>query len=234
MAARFFVHCLGRVVRTLLFPRRTFCLACSKLTHGECLCPACTRDMNLYHLQGDLCPLCGHALLSSPCSFCKGEAPGRMRSAWKHRGAPRQLILRLKHGCVTDAAALLATGLAECAQALELPPDTVVTWVTMPATRRRRRGIDHSRLLAEETARLLRLPCRQLLLRADTGHTQRGLGRKARLRNLQGLFSCNEAIRTPVLLVDDVTTTSATARVCTDVLLQAGATQVMVVTATQA
>lgn len=219
---------------TLVYPRRTICLCCGRLSHGARLCDACAAELTEMQLQGDLCPRCGHALLVSPCRFCQGETPGPMRSVWRHRGAPRQLVLQLKHGCVAEAADVLARGMAERAQDFALPADAVVTWVTMPDSRRRVRGIDHGRVLAESLARRLYLPCRQLLTRRDQGHTQRGLNRKARLHNLEGLFTCEKALDHAVVLVDDVMTTSATVRVCADALLQAGATEVYIITATQA
>lgn len=219
---------------TLLYPRRTLCLCCGRLSHGTRLCPDCAAELVNFRLEGDLCPQCGHVLHTSPCPFCEGDVPGPMRSVWTHRGAPRQLVLRLKHQCVAGAAEVLALGMAERAQDFQLPGDTVVTWVTMPRSRMKRRGIDHGRVLAEHLAHRLYLPCRPLLIRRDHGRTQRGLNRHQRLHNLDGLFSCDAPIPHAVLLVDDVMTTSATVRVCADALLQAGATQVFILTATQA
>ena len=144
------------------------------------------------------------------------------------------LIHRLKYQAVADCALPLARGMADMAQTMNLPPDTVVTWVTMPQRRLRERGIDHGRALAEETARQLGLPCRRLLTRRGEGHTQHGLNREARLKNLTGAFACGETLTRPVLLVDDVMTTSATARSCAASLKAAGAPEVVVITATQA
>lgn len=218
----------------MVYPRRTICLGCGRLSLGARLCPACASELTKMSLDGDLCPQCGHVLQTSPCPFCKGEVPGPMRSTWKHRGAPRQLVLQLKHGCVEDAAEVLALGMAERAQDFALPADTVATWVTMPHSRQKIRGIDHGRVLAEHLAHRLNIPCFQLLNRQDKGRTQRGLGRKQRLRNLEGLFTCEQEIPHAVLLVDDVMTTSATVRVCAEALLKAGAPQVFILTATQA
>ena len=95
------------------------------------------------------------------------------------------------------------------------------------------RGIDHGRLLAEHVAARLGLPCRALLERTGhgRGHTQRGLGRAARLRNLQGAFRCAGDIPPHVLLVDDVRTTGSTLRVCTACLREGGARRVETLTA---
>ena len=221
-------------VMALVYPRRTICLSCGGLSYGAPLCERCAESLAESRVEGRLCPLCGHRVYSSWCVFCRGEVPGRMRSVWRHEGVARRLVHQLKHGCIQECATILAEGMAACAGDFDLPPDTVVTWVTMPRRRRLERGIDHSRVLAEAVATRLELPCRQLLTRKDEGRTQRGLSRAERLRNLNGRFSCSDALAHPVLLVDDVLTTSATVRVCAAELLAAGATQVYIITATQA
>ncbi len=231
------VAALRRVDEALLnavYPRGVVCLCCVMPSHGEPLCRDCREELDQLRLQEPLCSLCGHPLEDGLCGFCHGEVPGRMRSVWQHTGAARTLVHRLKHGAMADSALVMAEAMAETAQPLSLPPDTVVTWVAMPEARRRVRGIDHGRVLAEAVAARLGLPCRGLLVRREDGKTQQGLDRQARLSNLQGRFTCEERLNVPVLLVDDVMTTSATARVCADCLLKAGAPSVAVLTATQA
>ena len=114
-------------------------------------------------------------------------------------------------------------------------PDTVVTWVTMPESRRRDRMIDHGRTLAEAAARQLNLPCRQLLLRRETRQkNQASLNREGREANLKNAFLPMEDISFPVLLVDDVLTTGTTARRCAEALRSGGAKEVSVLTFTRA
>lgn len=218
----------------VVYPRGIVCLCCAMPSHGELLCRDCREELEGLRLQEPLCPLCGHPLTKARCDFCHGEVPGRMRAVWQHTGAARTLVHRLKHGAMADSAAVMAEAIAEKARELSLPADTVVTWVTMPKARRRVRGIDHGRILAEAVAARLEMPCRRLLTRREEGKTQQGLNREARLTNLQGRFACEEHLNTPVLLVDDVMTTSATARVCAECLLKAGAASVTMLTATQA
>ena len=114
---------------------------------------------------------------------------------------------------------------------MDLPPDTIVTSVAMPVKRIRQRGFDHGRVLAEMVAQRLDLPYKALLVREPGGHTQRGLGREQRLRNLSGRFTGVGQTGNPVLLIDDVLTTGATAAVCTRALLDAGSGPVRVIAA---
>ena len=180
---------LRRADRWLLdvfYPERAACLACGRPSHGAGLCPGCAAALDALRLDG--------------------ERELWLGAAYRYQGVARKLVHRLKYDCVEDAARLLASAMAENARAMKLPGDTVVTWVSMPEKRRRMRGIDHGRLLAENVAGALGLPCRALLERPGRGlgRTQRGLGRMARQRNLQGAFRCAGDIPSHVLLVDDV------------------------------
>ena len=113
------------------------------------------------------------------------------------------------------------------------PPDTVVTWVTMPESRRRERAVDHGRLLAEAFAEKLSLPCRQLLLRRDRREKRQvGLNEKERAANLAGAFTPKEKITFPVLIVDDVRTTGTTLCRCAEALRSGGAEKIFGLTVT--
>ena len=193
----------------IFWPRGLKCLCCDEYAPEDLLCPQCKKE-----------------LAASRLAF-----PGR--SVYRYDGVAKHLVLLLKGECVADAAIPLAQGLAEAIREMELPPDTVLTWVTMPEMRRRKRGIDHGRVLCEATAGMTGLPARQLLSRTGNLHTQRGLNREQRLKNLTGTILCTESVNCPVLLIDDVMTTGATSAVCAEALLNAGAPQVAVLTATR-
>ncbi len=202
-----------RQMEQIIWPRKLKCLCCDALSRGEWLCPACLESLQSLKLP----------------PWDAGDAS--MRSVYRYDGAARQLVLLLKGQCVQDAADVLADAMADEARQMELPPDTVLTWVTMPKARRRVRGIDHGRTLCEAVAGQIGLPVCQLLVRSGRMHTQRGLNREARLKNLAGTIACPEKISVPVLLIDDVMTTGATAAACAEVLMKAGAPRVYVLTA---
>lgn len=197
----------------VLWPRKLICLCCAENSGGEFLCADCARELDALRLDPS------DRLVNSACSI------------WRYSGCVSRLILSLKLKCLADAAEVLADGMAEAVCDLALPADTVVTWVSMPQRRLRERGIDHGRILCEAVARRCGLSARQLLCRSKRVHTQRGLNREQRMSNLAGSVAAIGPVNVPVLLIDDVLTTGATASVCTQVLKRAGAPEVYVLTA---
>ena len=206
--------------KDVLWPEGSFCCACGRITDG-----------------GGLCAACRESLLYDGAFFAWERtdlAPDLQ--AWSlrpHDGVPRELVIRLKYGAEARAARLLSELLVPLPPDVSFPPDTVVTWVTMPESRRRDRAIDHGRLLAEAFAEKLSLPCRQLLLRRDRREKRQvSLGAEQRAANLAGAFRPGETISFPVLLIDDVRTTGTTLCRCADALRAGGADQVFALTVT--
>lgn len=186
----------------IFYPERVVCLACGRPSHGDFLCPDCQEELDSLRL----------------------EAPGAAAS-YPYRGIAKTLVHRLKFDQTTAAATVLARAIAQDALSLYLPPDTVVTWVTMPSRRKRIRGIDHGQILARAVALRLGFPARQLLNRSNSLalHTQLGLNRLQRLKNLEGAFTAEAPLPRHVLLIDDVYTTGATIQACRTCLRQGGA-----------
>ena len=186
---------------------------------------------------GGLCASCRESLLHDGAFFAwERSDPAPDLPAWSlrpHDGVPRELILRLKYDADARAAKLLSELLLPQPEDISFPPDTVVTWVTMPESRRRERGIDHGRLLAETFAKKLSLPCRQLLARRDRHEKRQAtLGAQQRAANLEGAFRPMEKITFPVLIIDDVRTTGTTLCRVADALRSGGAEHISAFTVT--
>ncbi len=203
---------LSELFNDVFFPSGVVCLTCESNPCGQFLCPDCARGLHAVRLAG---------------------RAGNQRAAYHYEGVARELVINLKHRRIAACADLLADEMALVATEMNLPPDTVCTWVTMPKRRLRERGIDHGRTLCEAVARRLELPSRQLFQRVGKLHTQQGLNREKRLKNLQHTIVCQEKINFPVLLIDDVMTTGATMQACCKALEDFGAAQVYMLTATQ-
>lgn len=207
-------------LKDVLWPEGALCCACGRVTDGGALCPACREELRA---EGFL-------------YAWEQTEPEPGFTAWSlrpHDGIARQLVLRLKFDADGRAAKLLAELVLPLPEHIVFPPDTVVTWITMPESRRRDRFIDHGRLLAEAVAEKLDLPCRQLLLRRDRREKRQvGLNEAQRTANLQGAFTPKESISFPVLIVDDVRTTGTTLCRAAEALRAGGAQEVSALTAT--
>ena len=211
---------LGNWFKDVLWPEGALCCACGRITDG-----------------GGLCAACRESLLHDGLFLAWDRVdPAPDLPSWSlrpHDGVPRELILKLKYHAEARAAWLLSEMLLPLPEDVSFPPDTVVTWVTMPESRRRERCIDHGRMLAETFAGKLSLPCRQLLARRDRREKrQASLGAEQRLANLEGAFRPLENITFPVLIIDDVRTTGTTLCRCADALRAGGAPRVYAITVT--
>lgn len=207
------------MVLDIVYPEGAICLGCGKISDGRCLCAACREE-----------------LLHSGMLYAWERRDVDGVDVWSARlysGLARRLVWRLKYEANACVAKELAEVVVSLPKELVLSPGTIVTWVPMPAGRRRERCVDHGRMLAEETAKKLRLLCRQLLIRQDErAHTQEGLNREKRIMNLANAFVPRQRVTFPVLLIDDVLTTGTTAGRCIRALRDAGARDITVLTFT--
>lgn len=152
---------------------------------------------------------------------------------WSYRGAPRSLVLALKLRGMRTAAGPLAAAMAdECRRAGVTARS--VTWVPARRADRRRRGFDHAEVLARSVAAGLGLPAISALARRGDQADQAGLDRRARAANVGGAFVASTRLEGPVLLVDDLVTTGATATACAGPLRSAGASAVELAAACRA
>jgi ComF family protein len=117
--------------------------------------------------------------------------------------------------------------------AAEIDDDQTAPQLIMPTPmhwrRRLVRGWDHARALAGAIARELRLPVGNELVRLRNTPQQARLPRSRRIENVRGAFAVRKGdglVGASILLVDDVTTTGATANEAARTLLQAGAARV--------
>lgn len=189
----------------LLLPRR--CVVCGAAK--TLCCDGCRLALPL--LLPPLCDRCGAptAWPVARCRECGGRrlAFARARAAVPYDEVVRRFVRLWKERGLRSLAETAAEVVAE---RLPRPDAEVVAFVPADSERRRARGYHPAEQLARALAAAWQLPCEPLLTRSG-GVRQRGLSREDRRRNVADAFVARSRPRCPVVLVDDVYTTGATA-----------------------
>ena len=170
------------------------------------------------------------------CRFCrkKYEHAGQRRAlnnteccvaAFRYEGEARESLLRFKFRGVTAYGQAYAAFLAKVIDESQISCD-IITWVPLSRRRLRHRGYDQARILAEETAGRLGLPCVRLLEKRVHTRAQSAIrSAQERQMNAKGAYVCSApelAAGRRVLLIDDIVTSGATLSECAAVLKKAG------------
>ena len=229
----------GAVLGLVYPPTCPGCGAATAQSHA--LCPACWAQLRF--IERPYCQRLGTPFavdhgtgpLLSPRAMADPPVFGRARAAVLYDGIARDLVHRLKYDDRLDLAPTLVRMMATAGAELLGEADCLVP-VPLHRWRLWRRRFNQAALLAQGIAALTDLPAdTRTLVRAKATRSQVGLSRAARARNLQGAFRVPKAARPGlqgrrILLIDDVTTTGATANAASRALLRAGAASVDVLT----
>ncbi len=204
------------------------CLRCSEELHFSAFTPVGGTEVRE---EERFCQPCRLA----PPPFERAVAYGG------YTGTLRALIHALKYDGVLPVADRLGVPLAEAILKLDGVEKALVVPVPLHAAKRKQRGFNHAELLARAAVMVLRArrPDLQLTLasgvleRRRATQSQAGLSPHQRRANLRGVFFVAQqelVAGRDVLLIDDIYTTGATARACSQVLMRAGAQSVRVAT----
>ena len=195
-----------------------FCGACALVPLGNA-CPRCAEPQGPYVSPSD-------------CENCRGRRLHfrHVLALGRYEGGLQTAIRRAKFG--GEAAIWRWMGQALAEAAAQTPWTGGIDAVTpVPSTRRARfaRGFNPAMLLARPVAGRLGRPLLHALRRQDRGVPQVGLGRSARLANVEGAFRAGQPdlfSGRRILLIDDVMTTGATVSACARAFMEAGAASV--------
>ncbi len=185
-----------------------------------------------------LCPRCQHSLRLEPGLL--RLAPSSAVFATPYAGAAATLIRAIKFGDRPDAAVLLGRLVSALLDSLLTRRErdrALIVPLPLHRTRRRERGYDQTRLLAEVVATCGGYPVSHgLLKRVRATRPQTLLTRPERLANVSDVFRVAETPPAEVLLIllDDVVTTGATLGAARTALVEAGIAVRLAVAATGA
>jgi ComF family protein len=203
---------------------------------------------------GALCARCGEALEPQPdtgaalCRPCRAAAPPFEKAVAHgvYAGNLRTLVHLLKYDGMEGLAVRLGALAAGQALAVpELPEAVVIVPVPLWPAKRRQRGFNQAELLARGALAAMRKQRPEMRLRLGLDalerrratESQAGLSPHERRANVRGAFFVRHPAKVDgkdVLLIDDIYTTGATARACSQALKSAGAQRVWVATVARA
>ena len=200
------------------------------------LCPECLERLRPY--AESACASCGRPVTPNSlghdgrlqCEDCRNDPPPWRGAVFYglHKGALKDLILRLKFDGDFAVAPLLADFLLSVCKSLPRP-DAVAPVPLHPA-RMRERGYNQAGEIAKAFSRKCRIPCEPALLsRVRQGSPQEGLTASQRRENLRGALAGSPAAKgRAIWIIDDVLTTGSTCREAALALRRAGAKEVRV------
>ena len=201
----------------------------------QMVCRSCREKIPW--IREPVCKKCGRAIEDETAELCTSCERNR-RPFTEGRGAVsycremRESVLRMKfhnHREYLDfyAAVMACTGEAYLKR---IRPDAIIP-VPMNIRKRRERGFDQCRMLAQKLSARTGIPVeKKVLFRTKNTRPQKGLNRQQRKENLSGAFAVKTDRELPerVLLVDDIFTTGSTIEACCEALMHAGIARIYV------
>lgn len=196
---------LGSVLLDFVYPPK--CGLCGRIGHPA-ICDVCRSELVL------------DGVLAQPDGPLDGSV-----GIFVYEGRAAQSVQRLKFERVTSLARPMASLMGSFASESFAPFFDAVIPVPIHISRRRIRGFNQAEILATGfESEMVRKDC---LLRIKATRPQVGLTVMERTTNLVGAFRAMGSLAgTSVLLVDDVTTSGATAKECALELKRVGADRV--------
>lgn len=188
------------------------------------------------------CAFCGKLLKDGEkgiCAACFPELPRTFGRPLKcdfvpkvtaplyYEGIVREALLRFKFGSAPAAGKTFGRMIGEEVKRYDSTSFDVITWAPLSPRRKRKRGYDQAKILAEAAAEELDLPLVPLLRKTrhtpPQSHIQSAETRRANVSGCYSVRDREQIAGKKILLIDDIMTTGATLSECSRMLMMAGA-----------
>jgi len=223
--------------REIFFPQREKCCFCDQglSLYEDMWCANCYSKILSWKEKYLRCHLCGKLVKNvNICRDCSDNRPlfAFSRAVGGYEGLLRDLLHRFKYKGMRSLAVPLGRLMAlEALKHKEYLDSQAITFVPLSPIKLKERGFNQAELLALEVGKWLGMPVENLLEKDVDTSPMAKLSRQERLANLKGVFKVNKRLANyRVMLVDDVITTGSTVISCCEALLQAGISEVFVLT----
>ena len=212
------------------------CLVCGKevFEKGQDFCDECKKS--LPYNDGPLCAHCGRKVIAfeNYCSTCKNVLVDldMCRSAFSYDYPISKLIKDAKYNRAIYVIDYFAKQLSLVYFQNYFNADYLV-YIPMTEKALEKRGYNQSKILAEKLSERINVRVLDCLKKVKDTERQATLGRAERLKNLDGAFRVVDkklVENKSILIVDDVSTTGATAQAVASRLKKAGAKIVNLIT----
>ena len=216
---------LKRIILSIFFPER--CSICGEIKPFlKPYCPKCGIDTKA--IPEDACKKCGHE--KCICHKNISATLPHFSAAYYYQGQLKRSIHRYKFYGDSSYSDIFGKAMADRLKADF--PHTVfdgVCFVPMTKSAVAKRGYNQSELLAKEVAEQLGLPLVPCLVKNKDSANQKTLTSVQRHENIKNSFAVTDTADVKgktLILCDDIKTTGATLKECSDVLLKSGAKDV--------
>lgn len=218
---------LLKIIERTFFPEK--CVACGKIISiNESFCSCGGNDE--IKLSYDCCENCGAEWDSCTCRNSTTAPLPHITGVYLYSGAVKNKLINYKFDGKKELYKFFGDALSErIAVAFASADFDTVTFVPSSESTVKERGYNHCSLISEHISKKLFSDHEELLIKRIETPKQHKLTAKERMTNVKGSISLKENANVKgktVLLCDDIKTTGATLKECTDVLLSAGAKDV--------
>ncbi len=207
----------------LIFPDDIKCIFCGRDINSfyekpYCFCCEKISPKN----NGKRCLICDEPILNEAviCDHCQKNKRyfKKARTPFLYKELVRKSLLSYKSNNKRYLAKSYAIIIAKEIKDWKID---LITYVPMTIAKEKERSFNQSKLLAENLAKILNLPCFETLEKISETKSQKTLNYLERQKNLLSVFKLKnkELVKNKnVLIVDDIITTCATLNTCAKIL----------------